>query len=163
VLELLLLTWPDTSQQDCVITMQNWGWVLLLVALLQQAPGEVRRQLVQQRGSQLMQLLYYVLLEEVELGGKGINEGSDGLFINHVHHKAAISRGAVEAVESGAQQEFRSKPAQECWGELDVHMLVLQVLQSLLLEAPSGPALFTALKQGSCTTVFGDVGEQGGW
>jgi hypothetical protein len=63
LLELLLLIWPSTKSlaQD-VVPVKPQGWLLLLAALLQQAPPAVKLQLLEQRGTLLLQLLYQVML-----------------------------------------------------------------------------------------------------
>jgi hypothetical protein len=64
LLELLLLIWPSTKRQaQDVDPVKPQGWLLLLAALLQQAPSAVKLQLLEQRGTLLLQLLYQVMLE----------------------------------------------------------------------------------------------------
>ena len=137
VLELLLLTWPDASQQESVNGMHGWGWLLLLVGLLQQAPGVVREQLMQQRGSQLMQLLYHVLQEEEELGGKGVCIWPEQGGVSFVGSLTMVTKALAGGCELQQPQEGRQSA-------VPVHFLVLLLLQSLFLQAPSWQDLLSA-------------------
>jgi hypothetical protein len=65
LLELLMMIWPCPTNplaQD-VAPVSPHGWLLLLAALLQQAPSAAKVQLLEQRGTLLLQLLYQVMLE----------------------------------------------------------------------------------------------------
>ena len=68
-LELLLSSWPAEGKPRVSLC---WDMLLLLVGLVQQASVEVRRQLMQQRGVMVLQLLYHVLLDDEAFGGSGI-------------------------------------------------------------------------------------------
>ena len=77
VLELALLTWRAVGKG---LKEEWWRCVLLLVGLLQQSSVEVRQQLMEQRGSLLLQLLYHVLREDTGLGGDGMSASKFGPF-----------------------------------------------------------------------------------
>ena len=62
LLELLLLTWPCPGTQ-LRGAMAHHDWLLILAALLQQAPAGAKLQLLEQRGTLLLQLLYELMLD----------------------------------------------------------------------------------------------------
>ena len=86
---------------------------------------------MQQRGSQLMQLLYHVLQEEDELGVKGICIDLDRVGLTFVPRSLTALTPILAARCELQQQE-------ECGIAVPkVRNLVLLLLQSLFLQAPS--------------------------
>ena len=154
VLELLLLTWPHTNQQGDVNGMHGWGWLLLLVALLQQAPGDVREELMQQRGSQLMQLLYHVLQEDEQLGGKGVCTCPDRVGLIFESSLTTMTTAVAAGCDTHQQEERK--------GAVPVHFLMLLLLQSLFLQAPYWEELLSATRLGISNIRLGCLGELSG-
>jgi hypothetical protein len=113
---------------------QGWGWLLLLVAMLQQAPASEKQQLLQRpAGRLLLQLLYRVLLDQEELD-KGQEETpvllvglcSLGDILAGWQAAGGSSLGNTEEAEGTAGMECAACGVKA--GEL-----VLMVLQALLL------------------------------
>jgi hypothetical protein len=145
-----------------------WGSVLLLVALLQQSSVEVRNQLMQQRGSLLLQLLYHVLGQDSGLGGQGFDGGGSARFgvlvgdagqafrrkvAEHQEHRGRDACSAEEMIELLAGEESNLAP----------HEVVLMALQSLvydLIEIPAGSreelgTIMTMTRgEGTCFSIF---------
>ena len=140
MLELLLIFCPNQQAPRPVF----WDCVLLLVGLLQQSSVEVRQQLMEQRGSLLLQLLYRVLREDEGLGGDGIQAyelGSHGVVSKAAAE--AVVADWVEMEQTGEEQgpELGERIALCLSGAVGVHHcnpsvhgLVLMVLQSLVYE-----------------------------
>jgi hypothetical protein len=49
-----------------------WDGLVVLAAMLQQSPLDVRQQFMRERGTQLLQLLYRAMMEEEKYGGRGV-------------------------------------------------------------------------------------------
>ena len=137
VLELALLTWRPAGKGP---KEEWWRCVLLLVGLLQQSSVEVRQQLMEQRGSLLLQLLYHVLKEDIGLGGCGMSMSTFGPF-------GLVSEAiAQDVIQKINDLEWRGPPqllvAEEGVGRIiaegqchpSVHLVVLMALQGLMHE-----------------------------
>ena len=142
LLELLLVGQLDER-------LRCWDWLLLLVGLLQQSSVEVRQQLMEQRGSQLLQLLYHVLREDTGLGGEGVQETSEHLMSSFgivrgrqtprlllVLTKLLSGAAEREAVEQYIAELVRTEQYMP-----SVALLVLQLLQSLVYKSLTWAAL----------------------
>ena len=70
-------------QEDESVQLAHWDGLLLLTGLLHLAAPAVKEQLVQERGSLLLQLLHTVLLEDEQLGGKGVRAEEKMLVSEH--------------------------------------------------------------------------------
>jgi hypothetical protein len=87
VVQLLLLCWPTERREQQGQLAANrkglpelehqefcWGWLLLLLALLQRAPVAVKQQLYNKEGyavKELLQLLHKALVDQEQLEGSG--------------------------------------------------------------------------------------------
>ena len=136
VLELALLTWRAVGKagpnDEC------WRCLLLLVGLLQQSSVEVRQQLMEQRGSLLLQLLYHVLREDTGLGG-------DGMFSSTIRPFGVVSEAIAQDVVQKIS-DLERKGGDDCSKQVvaeiiaaeqchpSVHLVVLMALQSLMYE-----------------------------
>ena len=137
VLELALLTWrPAGKGGGC--NEEAWRCVLLLVGLLQQSSVEVRQQLMEQRGSVLLQLLYHVLKEDEGLGGEGMFDSTFGPFgvvseatAHDVVQKISDleQKGGKDCSKEGVAGIIAANQCQP-----SVHFMVLMALQSLMYE-----------------------------
>ena len=114
----------------------HWGGLLLLAGLLHLAAPAVKQQLVQERGNLLLQLLHSVLLEDEQLGGKGVPVQQKLL----VSCRAAEQKALVKEGEVGCLDEDRvnSSLATGSVGELYPAQLVMLTLQALLCTLNKG-------------------------
>ena len=140
VLELLLCSWP--AHKGPVVPF-CWDLLLLLVGLVQQASVEVRRQLLQQRGVLVWQLLYHVLLDDEEFGGPGVTDPecpTAGLAVMLSGEASSVLdqlSAASNATGVAAEQAIKDsvwEQVQDGQYVLFAHQLVLLFLQSLLYE-----------------------------
>ena len=106
------------------------GALLLLAAFLQKAPAEAKQQLLQQHGSLLLQLLYRVLVDQEDMGGK---EGSPATVLVSDTFFSDIS---IHLAEASAVECRSADRLQQCFlaaaGPMTMIQLVLMVLQGLL-------------------------------
>jgi hypothetical protein len=115
----------------------RWAWMLAVAAMFQRAVLPDLMYLEQTQGTFLLQLLYQVLLEDRGLGGQGIGKGADGAMalsasrddVNVEECLAAISGAGVDAVVDQLRNDGQMV-------EVEVHSLVLLVLQCMLYEPP---------------------------
>ena len=141
VIELIRFFWPERQEDDAALP---WVWLLLLAGLLQQSSVEVRQQLMEQRGSLLLQLLYHALLKDEALGGPGIAAFGSASFavVPSVAARGLMARivGMWEQGKGPVDTSGNSllKAVKEEVGDNgqnpSVHLLVLMVLQSLVYE-----------------------------
>jgi hypothetical protein len=125
----------------------SWGCVLLLVALLQQSSVEVRNQLMQQRGSLMLQLLYHVLRQDSGLGGQGFDARDYARFGVLVSKAGeAVQRGVVKYEERSVREPRSAEEVMEMLlqeeSALGLHEVVLMALQCLVYDhvgLPPGP------------------------
>ena len=134
VLELALLTWRTAGKGP---KEESCHCVLLLVGLLQQSSVEVRQQLMEHRGSLLLQLLYHVLREDTALGGEGILSSTFGPFgvvlgADVVQKISDLKREGEDEEEWCADGVAGIIAAEKC--QPSVHLMVLMALQSLMYE-----------------------------
>ena len=105
-----------------------WGLLLLLAALLEQAPAEAKQQLMQQpEGTLLLQLLYRVLLDQDKMENEDRRDSAPLLLVDLpvVDVLSVLGGHSFPKDLSAAPPELFS-----------VEQLVLMVLQGLLLVAP---------------------------
>ena len=117
-------------QEADPVQVVHWDGLLLLSGLLHLAAPPVKQQLVQEHGNLLLQLLHTVLLEDEQLGGKGVPVQHKMLTSEHTADLQVVCQGGVEgclvaedvinSLAASSVQEF--VPAQ----------LVLLTLQALL-------------------------------
>ena len=139
LVELVLCTWPaqPNGARYCC-----WDVLLLLVGLLQQAAPEVRRQLMEQRGVQVLQLLYRALLDDRRFGGPGVKSSHDGPSmcfggiplgraspILEYLVNSSMRNEAEDAVKGPLGVEIENAQFHPC-----AYQLVMLLLQSLLYE-----------------------------
>jgi hypothetical protein len=100
-----------------------WDWLLVLAALLQQAPAETKQQLMKEYGTLLLQLLYYMLLEHQTMGKRGVETAQVLLTVGNLGE-------VLKKVDAGCVS----------WGAdpMSVVQLVLMVLQSLVYVVDPG-------------------------
>jgi hypothetical protein len=161
LLELLLLLWPCPKANTSIQTLEGQAaasaqkWLLLFAALLQQAPSAAKLQLLEQRGTLLLQLLYQVTLNE-DLGkcwSPAVTMDPDFYISEHISRKQAamsLQRPAAAAMDQDQASGHASVPPAEAGSSSSVsngtdtsssrpdtvkHVyLVLTVLQSLMYE-----------------------------
>jgi hypothetical protein len=122
----------------------SWGFVLLLVALLQQSSVEVRKQLMQQRGSLLLQLLYHLLRQDTGLGGQGFQADDYARFGVLVGEAGqSFRRGIAEYQERKGREACTAEAAMRMLlgneSLLSLHEVVLMALQGLVYEHVEKP------------------------
>ena len=115
----------DPVSGECAVE-----WLLLLAVLLQQAGSEAKVELLQQRGTLLLQLLYHVLLQDPALGGQMVSglQVTSRAAAAEMMDDAAAGEGAGEGAGAGGRYskgDFEDYP---------LHLLVLLVMQSLVYE-----------------------------
>ena len=152
LLELLLLKWPCPQNQvytmmgtvEVAAIMSAHDWLLLLAALLQQAPAAAKLQLLEERGTLLLQLLYEVMLDEdsgrsrhAEVNTRPIAAYSSGQASVLLRELAtAVRQGQRDDPSSSiASSAGRSSSSSSRAGPVKPVSLVLLVLQNLLYEA----------------------------
>jgi hypothetical protein len=137
-----MMIWPCPTNplaQD-VAPVSPHGWLLLLAALLQQAPSAAKVQLLEQRGTLLLQLLYQVMLEGE--GGHGRDLEDTTLAVTEE------KRELIEAMlEHDDWQDSNSVSSNSVSYTLVMPKqarpvgLVLLILQSLFYEPVSASSL----------------------
>ena len=133
----------DALSGECAVE-----WLLLLAVLLQQAPSEAKVELLQRRGTLLLQLLYHVLLQDPALGGRmvsGLQVTSRAAAAEMMADAAAAGEGAGKGVRTHGVGDG------EEGGEDDypLHLLVLLVLQSLVYEPVAWEVLEEEVLEGA--------------
>ena len=107
---------------------QHWQWMLLLAALLQQAPAEVKQKFMKQQGAALLQLLYKVVMEDEELRGRegrgagGRGSGSRGSGVQAKGGKEVWGRpgaAGVKIVVEGAMNGELISLVENMWDGLE--------------------------------------------
>ena len=157
LLELLLLMWPCPQNQlyrmmgtlDAAAIMSAHDWLLLLAALFQQASSAAKLQLLEERGTLLLQLLYEVMLDE-DSGRSRHAEENSSVYTRTIaayssKHAGVLLKELAAAVWRGlGDEDSRSMgfPAGSSSSSSSVRAgtakpvgLALLVLQSLLYEA----------------------------
>ena len=155
LLELLLLKWPCPQNQvytmmgtvEVAATMSAHDWLLLLAALLQQAPAPAKLQLLEERGTLLLQLLYEVMLDEDSGGSRHPEVNTRTLSEYSSEQARVLLRQLAQAVRPQGQGDEPSSSIASSAGGSTTNSssfrarsvkpvsLVLLVLQSLLYEA----------------------------
>ena len=152
LVELLLLMWPCPQTQVSTATgppvMSAHAWLLLLAALLQQASSAAKLQLLEQRGTLLLQLMHEVMLDKEsgrsrqrEVGTSNVSEYSSEqamVLLKELAAAAAVKQGrGNEPCGSIADPAGRSSASSSSFSPERAQpvSLVLLVLQSLLYEA----------------------------
>ena len=136
LLELLLCSWP--AHKGPVLSF-CWELLLLLVGLVQQASVEVRRQLMQQRGVLVLQLLYHVLLDDDAFGGPGVSAPGDFAVMRPGEASSIVDQLSTGSRTGGLPGEQAIKDP--VWeqvkdGQYDpfADQLVLLLLRNLMYE-----------------------------
>jgi hypothetical protein len=114
----------------------RWPWIATLAAIFQRASLQDRLKFLEQRqGTLLLQLLYQVLLEDRGLGGQGIGVGAEGAAVLSVS-KAGVDVGECLAAipGTGVRSVVNQLGKNDQMIEMEVHILVLLVLQCLLYK-----------------------------
>ena len=111
-----------------------WSWLLLLAALLQQAPAEAKQQLMKEYGTLLLQLLYRVLLDHEDMGGEDVEKAQLQLTIDDLGDVLEGVDGVWDPQERVCNVPWNAAP-------MTVVQLVLMVLQGLVFVADGGTLL----------------------
>ena len=101
-----------------------WDGIVVLAAMLQQTPIDVRQQFMQERGTQLLQLLYRAMLEEEKFGGRGVTGRlrllAGTLDLGFVDEAGAFQNvSEVGRAQSSAGQAKGAKGAAAAGGKAD--------------------------------------------
>ena len=147
-----LLQGDEDHSPAQLVQWRNWDGLLLLAGLIHQSTPAVKQQLLHERGSLLLQLLYVVLLEDPGLGGKGVP----------VQQKLLLSckEAALEAVCKGGtmgcldSDKVNSMLEDSHIGELNPARLVLLVLQGLLCTVGANEQSQAAEGKGAVAGVW---------
>jgi hypothetical protein len=107
---------------------QCWDGLLVLTALLQQAPVKAKQQLMKDHGTLLLQLLYHVLLDHEAMGKRRMDTAQVLLTVDNLGEILKKVDGSWERQNSGLVTAER----------MSVVQLVLMVAQSLLFVVDSG-------------------------
>jgi hypothetical protein len=107
-----------------------WDWLLVLAALLQQAPVEAKQQLMKDHGTLLLQLLYHVLLDHEAMGKRRMDTAQVLLSVDNMGE-------ILKKLDSSWTDSTWKQDGLICtlpWTALpmSVVQLVLMVLQSLV-------------------------------
>ena len=127
----------DVAQKllQCFLEEHCWSWLLLLAAMLQQAPAEAKQQLMKEHGTLLLQLLYRVLLDHEAMGGRDGERAQLHLTVDDLGDIVKGVEGALNSEEECVCKEsLASAP-------MSVVQLVLMVLQGLMFVADGGMKL----------------------
>ena len=169
VINMLLTAWPSSSSaqrpttaaaaateqrvEECTGSSDlpvfqhgeiTWGGLMLLMVMLQEAPADVKSQLLEQReGGLLLQLLYRVLLEQEEMGGKDWRSATlfaaDSPTMDlHCAYAANAKPGGFWAERRGISS---SGTGWDAAGPMCVVQLVLMILQGMLFVVDPWTAL----------------------
>jgi hypothetical protein len=110
---------------------QCWDGLLILAALLQQAPAEAKQQLMKDHGTLLLQLLYHVLLDHEAMGKRGLDTAQVLLTVDNLGE-------VVREVDGSWGQEDRICTVPWTAEPMSVVQLVLMVVQSLVFVVDPG-------------------------
>ena len=119
---------------QCFLEEHCWSWLLLLAAMLQQAPAEAKQQLMKEHGTLLLQLLYRVLLDHEAMGGRDVEKAQLMLTVNDLGDILKGVEGTWNSQESSGNVSWNAAP-------MSIVQLVLMVLQGLVFVADGGMKL----------------------
>jgi hypothetical protein len=149
VVNMLLLLWPQTSSPGAggyhgpergaaaaaaesqaglpffSLEEQCWDGLLVLAALLQQAPVEAKQQLMKDHGTLLLQLLYHMLLDHEAMGIRGLDTAQVLLTEDNLGEVVREMGGSWEQEDRVCTVSWTAEP-------MSVVQLVLMVMQSLV-------------------------------
>jgi hypothetical protein len=148
VVNMLLLLWPQMRSPGAVsgaaaaagsrpelpklsLEEQCWDGLLLLAALLQQAPVEAKQQLMKDHGTLLLQLLYHVLLDHEAMGKRGLETAQVLLTVDNLGEVVRDVGGSWEQEDRVCTVSWTAEP-------MSVVQLVLMVVQSLVFVVDPG-------------------------
>jgi hypothetical protein len=147
MVNMLLLLWPRLRSSGArqyegaerlevpvfSLEEQCWDGLLVLAALLQQAPAEAKQQFMKDHGTLLLQLLYHVLLDHEAMGKRGLKRAQ---VLPTVDNLEAV----LKEVHGSWGQEDRIGSVSWTAEPMSVVQLVLMVVQSLVFVVDmSGP------------------------
>jgi hypothetical protein len=142
LLELLLMIWPCPTKQlaQDVVPVKVHVWLLLLAALLQQTPSSAKLQLLEQRGTLLLQLLYQVMLDGEDGDSTHPEEDTEPGSEQPCELIAGMP-GPCEGQDSNSGSSFSMLEAPLPARTARPEGLVLLILQSLLCKPVPLPLL----------------------
>jgi hypothetical protein len=119
-------TQPDLPKLS--LELQCWDGLLLLAALLQQAPAQAKQQLMKDHGTLLLQLLYHVLLDHEAMGKRKMDTARVLQTVENLGEILKKVDGSWDWQNCGS---MTAEP-------MSVVQLVLMVVQSLIFVVDPG-------------------------